>query len=61
MKLKRLVLGFLMAIVSLSAVGQQLNPAKWKYDVKPTSGNEAELVFTVTLDENWHIYSQHTD
>ena len=50
-----------MAIVSLSAVGQQLNPAKWKYDVKPTSGNEAELVFTVTLDENWHIYSQHTD
>ena len=61
MKLKRLVLGFLMAIVSLSAVGQQLNPAKWKYDVKPTSENEAELVFTVTLDENWHIYSQHTD
>ncbi|MBO7226815.1 MAG: thioredoxin family protein [Bacteroidales bacterium] len=61
MRLKRLVLGFLMAIVSLSAVGQQLNPAKWKYDVKPTSENEAELVFTVTLDENWHIYSQHTD
>ena len=61
MRLKRLVLGFLMAIMSLSAVGQQLNPAKWKYDVKPTSENEAELVFTVTLDENWHIYSQHTD
>ena len=38
-----------------------MNPAQWKYDVKPTSENEAELVFTVTLDENWHIYSQHTD
>ncbi len=61
MRLKRLLLVFLMAIVSLSAVGQQLNPAKWKYDVKSISGNEAELVFTVTLDENWHIYSQHTD
>ncbi|MBQ8045710.1 MAG: hypothetical protein IJ269_05095, partial [Bacteroidales bacterium] len=61
MNLKRLLLGFLIAIVSLSAVGQQLNPAQWKYDVKPTSENEAELVFTVTLDENWHIYSQHTD
>ena len=61
MRLKRLLLVFLMAIVSLSTVGQQLNPAKWKYDVKSISGNEAELVFTVTLDENWHIYSQHTD
>ena len=49
----------LLAYTTLFA--QQINPAKWKYEVKSISDNEAELQFTVSLENNWHIYSQHTD
>lgn len=61
MNIKRFILSFFVAIISLSAMAQQLNPAKWQYQVVSTSADEAELHFTVTLENNWHIYSQHTD
>ena len=40
---------------------QQLDPVKWNYSVKETSGTEAELVMTAKLDAGWHLYSQYTD
>ncbi len=62
MNVKKIVLAlFLTALLTTVITAQQLNPAKWKYEVKSISDNEAELLFTVTLENGWHIYSQHTD
>ena len=63
MNVKRFILSLAVALFAFSTtlVAQQLNPAKWKYEVKSTSDSEAELIFTVALENNWHIYSQHTD
>lgn len=34
------------------------SPVKWQFTAIPTSPKKATLVFTATLDEGWHIYSQ---
>ena len=60
---KFLLLGLiaLMGLVGNGAHAQMLDPSKVSCSVKETSATEAELVVTVTLDEGWHMYSQHTD
>lgn len=35
--------------------------AHWNLKTKTISDDEVELQFTATLDQGWHIYSQHTD
>ena len=35
--------------------------AHWDLKTKTISDDEVELQFTATLDNGWHIYSQHTD
>ncbi len=35
--------------------------AHWNLKTKTISDDEVELQFTATLDNGWHIYSQHTD
>lgn len=37
----------------------QENPVKWSYQLKQ-KGAEAELIFTATIEDGWHIYSQFT-
>ncbi|MBR5777802.1 MAG: thioredoxin family protein [Bacteroidales bacterium] len=62
MNVRKIFLSLCMLIIaSTTLFAQQMNPAKWKYEVKSISDNEAELQFTVSLENNWHIYSQHTD
>lgn len=62
MNVRKIFLSLCMLIMaSTTLFAQQMNPAKWKYEVKTISDNEAELQFTVSLENNWHIYSQHTD
>lgn len=62
MNVRKIFLSLCMLIIaSTTLFAQQINPAKWKYEVKSISDNEAELQFTVSLENNWHIYSQHTD
>ena len=62
MNVRKIFLSLSMLIIaSTTLFAQQINPAKWKYEVKSISDNEAELQFTVSLENNWHIYSQHTD
>ena len=62
MNVRKIFLSLCMLIIaSTTLFAQQINPVKWKYEVKSISDNEAELQFTVSLENNWHIYSQHTD
>ena len=61
MKIKRIA-AFLLAFTVLGlGFAQMKDPASWQFKTKQISDNETELQFIVTLDQGWHIYSQHTD
>ncbi len=45
-------------LISGSAWGQILNPAKWSWKAVPTGKGEYNLVFTASIDGKWHVYSQ---
>ena len=42
-----------------TANGQILKPVTWSYGAKKTGPNEATLFFKATIDDGWHVYSQH--
>ena len=55
---KRLLLSWLfLAVLALSVSAQIQEPVKFKTEWKTLSANEAEIVFTGTIDEGWHVYS----
>lgn len=50
----------LLALLFLLVTGVQaqiLEPVKWKTELKTLSENEAEIIFTATIDKGWHVYS----
>ena len=50
----------LLSVLLFCLVGAQaqiLEPVKWKTELKKISGNEAEIVFSATIDKGWHVYS----
>jgi len=54
-----LVLAASFFIASFGAMAQgSVDPTTWTYEVKKKSVNEYELIFHVTLKEDWHIFSQ---
>ncbi len=59
--MKKVLSFILLATICLMSFAQVKNPAKWNYTVKELSATEVELVFTVALEDGWHIYSQYTD
>lgn len=44
---------------SLSA--QILKPVRWSYGVKKLNAKEAVVFIKATIDEGWHLYSQHIE
>jgi thiol:disulfide interchange protein DsbD len=49
----------LFLVVTANSFAQVLEPVKWKYDSKILNEKEAELIFTATIDDTWHLYSQN--
>lgn len=47
--------GLLCVVVLMHAQIQE--PVKFKYELKTLSDTEAEIVFTATIDNGWHVYS----
>lgn len=35
------------------------DPTHWSYEVKKKNANEYELIFHLTLQDGWHIWSEH--
>lgn len=56
-KISKLVL-FFAIILSFPIRAQILTPVKWAFSVKELPNDEAELLFTATIDKTWHLYSQ---
>lgn len=49
---------FLGILFSLPIHAQIVTPVKWAFSVKELPNDEAELLFTATIDKTWHLYSQ---
>ncbi|MEY4954776.1 MAG: Protein-disulfide reductase [Bacteroidota bacterium] len=61
MKLKYLLL---FLFISVQLYGQKMTPAKWSWSLSPAQpsvGQEAELIFKVTIDKGWYLYSSDFD
>ncbi|MDE6581480.1 MAG: thioredoxin family protein [Duncaniella sp.] len=46
----------LMAVLSLDAAAQLVNPIRWTSKINKESDTQAELVFHATVDKGWHLY-----
>ena len=55
--MKRLVMSLLVGLMVLVAQGQMVNPVHFSSQLKKLKGNEAEIVFSATIDNGWHVYS----
>lgn len=49
----------LITLLSFSSFAQILNPVKWSWNAEQVSDNEFDIIFTATIDKNWHTYSQY--
>ena len=59
---RRITLSWLlMALICLPMFAQMQDPVRFKTEWKNLSANEAEIIFTGTMDQGWHVYSRrHT-
>ncbi|RED98939.1 protein-disulfide reductase DsbD family protein [Marinoscillum furvescens] len=55
---------FVLLILSLGVSAQILEPAEWKVSLSkaaPKPGDEVKIIFEVTIDDNWYLYSSDFD
>jgi len=57
--MKRILL-LLLVFLTFQADAQILNPIKWNFSQKQVNDSTAELIFTATMEKDWHLYSQKT-
>jgi len=55
----RIILMGVAILMATSIFSQVENPVKWEFSTDKVSGQEAELVFTASIDYPWHLYSVH--
>jgi len=55
---KTYILTLLLALISISGIGQIFEPVQWSFSSKDLGNNEYELIFKAEIDEPWHLYSQ---
>ncbi len=56
----RLINTLFFVLIGYVSFGQILTPAKWSYSsssASPSVGDEVDLIFTATLENNWYLYS----
>lgn len=58
--MKKTVLTFLVAFMSMTAFSQMKSPVSWNYEAKKKTANTYEVILTATVESGWHIYSQNT-
>ena len=55
--MKRIYLTLTALMLLMAAQAQLANPIHFTSQLKTGSGYEAEIVFTATIDQGWHVYS----
>lgn len=56
--MKNILLVSIAALINLSASAQSSTKVKWSYSAKKI-GNVYEIRLQATIDNGWHIFSQH--
>ena len=57
--MKKYYFAVLALLLSLGTRAQILTPVHWSYASKRISPTEAVVFLRATIDEGWHVYSQH--
>jgi thiol:disulfide interchange protein DsbD len=56
----RKILFLLLILAACHAGAQMVAPVKWKTRIEKISPDRFRLVFSATIEDGWHVYSQHT-
>ncbi|HET9053926.1 MAG TPA: protein-disulfide reductase DsbD domain-containing protein, partial [Cyclobacteriaceae bacterium] len=62
--MNRIVFSVILLFASGISSAQVLSPAKWSWKASATSvkvGDEIDLIFNVTVDDNWYVYANDFD
>lgn len=59
--MKKIIILTLTMLASLCLRAQILKPVKWSYAAKKINNKEAVVLLKATIDQGWHIYSQHVE
>jgi DsbC/DsbD-like thiol-disulfide interchange protein len=57
--MKKALAIFTALFLTVGAYAQIVTPVKWAYAAKRTSPTEVTVFLKATMDNGWHIYSQH--
>ena len=58
--MKRLLV-VLFILMSVVVSAQIFNPVEWEFTQKQLSDTEIELQFKASIEDHWHLYSQHIE
>ncbi len=53
------IISLLFVLISVVSSAQIFAPVDWEFSQKQISDTEIELQFKATIDDGWHLYSQH--
>jgi len=60
--MKKIALAFATVLITISSAGAQiLKPVKWQFGAKKLNDHEAVVFMKATINNGWHIYSQHLE
>jgi len=52
---------FSFSVLSSQIFAQVLIPVKWSIKTEQVSNDEVKIVYTASIDDTWHLYSQHIE
>ena len=55
--MKRLIFAMLFLVTAMTMQAQIMDPVHFSSQLKMLSGNEAEILFSATIEDGWHVYS----
>lgn len=55
--MKKVFFSFILLLLVVGAQAQIHDPVQFKSELKTLSADEAEILFTGTIDKGWHVYS----
>lgn len=58
MKLVQKILFLFVVFISTTVNSQIFDPVKWSFSQNQIGDDEVELIFTASIEEHWHMYSQ---
>ena len=56
-KMNKVLTTLLSILITVAANAQMVDPVHFSSQLKMLSGDEAEIIFSATIDDGWHVYS----